>query len=116
MRRASAPVRGTSGEDRTGSLAIGGRRHHWTPVLLLTRSVLRVVCGSAGPRPIDRATTGLAQELVGLAERLAAEEPLVSRPRCRVDLFDDAVLFGVDELDLLAGVSAPRDEHDGLVL
>lgn len=57
MRRAGGPVRGTSGEDRDREPLDRWTQDRWPPVLLLKRSVLRVVAAqlvraqSIVPRP-----------------------------------------------------------------
>ena len=53
---------------------------------------------------------------VGPGERLGAEEAVVGRQRRRVRRLDDRVPGRVDERLLAAGVAAPEDEHDRVVL
>ena len=66
-------------------------------------------------------TTALAPALalqpgIGLAERLTPEKALIGRKRRRMYRFQYQVLPRINQLRFLAGIGAPEDEHNVLLL
>src|SRR5688572_9778682 len=53
------------------------------------------------------------QVVVDLGEGLRPKETVVRAHRARVGAFDDGVFVRVDEMDFLARVATPKDEHSG---
>ena len=76
----------------------------------------RRVRDSGSQAPVDRVEAGGGQRGVRPGERAGPEEAVAGRQRRRVRRLDDRVPGRVDERLLPAGVAAPQDEHDRMVL